>query len=206
MAPKGRVVAAGKNGKAGKARRKKGDVSAADASGTVAIPAASDSKKGDARSWGVFEPLHGPLGPVVSLIRPFWNAQVAIAVIGFLLFSLYSREPVTSSGISFGGYPGISGAQRVAAYEELWQHEESELWRWLENRVGLDGVNFPVVDRSPEGLARQRLRRQKDRGRDLDLKLKDERMSEREMDQALKTTRERLEVLEQIMSKRKSQT
>ena len=204
VAPRGRVGTSGKSGKPGKLRRKKGDLSAADASGAAAITPASESTRNDAQSWGILEPLHRPLGPIARLIRPFWSAHVAITVIGFLLFSLYFRSPNSSAGLSSSGYLGISSSQRLTVYEELWQHEENELWRWLEDRIGLDGVKFPVVDRSPEGLARQRLHQQKHQDRDLDSKLNNERMTERELDQALKITRERLEVLEQSISKRKS--
>lgn len=79
---------------------------------------------------------------------------------------------------------------RIAAYEEIWRREESELWEWLEDRVGMDRLrdptNMPIEARTMQD------------------KLKDERMEDREIDDAIRVTEEKLKVLKATMDKRKA--
>lgn len=208
VAPRSRTDGA-KGGKAGKGRRKKGGAATSSETAAAAAAAASaalEASKREAQPWGVLEPLRGPLGPIVDVLKPLWNAHVALGIIGLLLFTIYSRGPTPSSTVSPEiGYRGLTMPQRLAAYEEMWWREETELWNWLEERVGMDGYSFPVADQRHELQARRRQRRQRLRSKDLAARLNEERMSEREVDQAIRVTRERLDVLEEIVNKRKSQ-
>jgi hypothetical protein len=95
--------------------------------------------------------------------------------------------------------------QRIAAYEEMWRREETELWDWLEDRVGMDGIGIPVASQKHDPQARQRERRQRLRSKDLVSKLNEEQMSQREVDHAIRVTRERLNVLEELVNERKDQ-
>jgi hypothetical protein len=203
VAPRSRID--GAKSKAGKGRRKKGGVAAgSETAAAAAATAALEASKREAQSWGILEPLRGPLGPVVSLFKPLWSAHVAVGIIGLLLFTIYSRSPAQSPTISpEAGYRGLTMPQRLAAYEEMWQREELELWNWLEDRVGMEGLSFPVADQRHESQVRQRERRHKFRSKDLAGKSNEARMSERRMDQAIRVTRERLDVLEEIVNKRK---
>lgn len=83
----------------------------------------------------------------------------------------------------------FSTPERVAAYEEIWRREESELWEWLEDRVGTDRLR--EVGKMPiEAQAIQD-------------KIKDEKMDEREIDAAIRVTEEKLRVLKASVEKRK---
>jgi hypothetical protein len=158
----------------------------------------------------VFEVLRGPLDPVVSLLKPAANGRVAIGIIVILLFWLWFRGLSRPSAGSVG-YLGYSSANRMAAYEELWHREESELWDWLEERVGFDGL--PLGDNAGNVKRREGMkdskamlkRRQKIlSGKDVEAKLDEERMSEREMEDAIRVTQERLHVLRDVVEKRKT--
>ncbi|KAL3465874.1 hypothetical protein BJX64DRAFT_45395 [Aspergillus heterothallicus] len=197
-----RARAAGvKNGTKGKARRKKGDAASEEAVAAV-TSAVTNSNSKTAESWGVFEPLHGLLGPFVGIFHPLWNGNIAVLVIGVLVFMLAFRGPSRQPGMS----PdlGFTMPQRLAAYEEMWRKEETELWNWLEDRVGMEGFPIPVVNRNFESrLPRGGQKPQAER--ELKDALAEDTLSDREMDHAIRTTRERLDTLERILSKRRSQ-
>ncbi|KAF5860345.1 GRAM domain containing [Aspergillus alliaceus] len=202
VTPRGRAAskAAGK----GKGRRKKGDVAAEEAA-AAAVKAASDTSAQQAQNWGPLEPVRGILEPVTSVLKPLWNGNLAVLVVGVLLFLIFFRSPSQPSMLSHEiGCPGYSLPQRLAAYEEMWRREESELWGWLEDRVGMDSLAFPTVNRPGELRAHERARKVQS-GREYSNKLDNEKMSVREMDYAIRTTRERLDTLEKILVDRKKQ-
>lgn len=85
----------------------------------------------------------------------------------------------------------MSGPERVAAYEELWKREESGLWDWLEERIGMQDVAYPAAARKQQ------------EGAGMQMKLKDENMGEREVDYAIRVTEQRLEDLKAGVRKRR---
>lgn len=145
--------------------------------------------------WGMLEPLHQLLDPLISIIRPFITSQVIIAVLFVLVLYSWMFPPYRSgSGVSF---PGYTSPQRLAAYEELWRREESELWDWLEDRAGLDYLYAPAI--TDQQRDRQRALSARSMGR----KLEGERMGERQMDDAIKVTEERLAALKDAVAQKK---
>ncbi|KAK3676284.1 hypothetical protein LTR78_004035 [Recurvomyces mirabilis] len=147
-----------------------------------------------AASWGALEPLHQILEPLIAIVRPFVTSQTIIAVLFVLLVYTWLVPPYRSAGGV--GPPGYRSPERLVAYDELWRREESELWDWLEDRVGLDHLASPA-------LAEQQRGRQRDAGvRGIGKKLEDERMSERQMDDAIKVTEERLSTLKEAVAKK----
>ena len=88
--------------------------------------------------------------------------------------------------------------ERIAAYEEMWRKEESELWDWLEDRVGFDDLPFSTAGAVPVNRGKE-----KSRERDIEERLKDEKMGEREIEDAIKVTQERLDGLKRVVEKRK---
>ncbi|KAA8570030.1 hypothetical protein EYC84_002367 [Monilinia fructicola] len=74
---------------------------------------------------------------------------------------------------------------RIAAYEEIWRREESELWLWLEERAGMERLR--EVGRMPV----ERL--------DVEDRLKSEGMEEREIEDAIRVTEERLLLLKDVV-------
>lgn len=205
MAPKGRLGGAKGGLKSGKGRRKRGDATdkfeAAAAAG-----AALEASKRQSESWGLLEPLRGPLGPLVDIFRPLWTGNAALVVIGVLLFMVWFRRPGSPSGLTSNvGYSGLSVPERIVAYEEMWRREENELWDWLEERVGTNGFAFPTTDRSKASEERLRLQRRSFLSRDFETRLQEEKMTEREMTDAIRVTKERLEVLEGVIGSQKEE-
>ena len=183
----------------GKGKRKKGDLTPPTKS--PASEKAAPGTQAQDSSWGLFEPLHGILGPVVDIFSPIISANM---IIGFLLLVIlfnYLRGPKAASLNSLA-YPGMMpSSQRIVAYEEIWRREESDLWDWLEERVAMQGVSYPNGgDR--EAVAKARKAREKSlKGQGK--ALRDVRMSEREVDEAIRITEERLGVLKRAVQEGK---
>ncbi|QDS74799.1 hypothetical protein FKW77_002170 [Venturia effusa] len=155
------------------------------------------STKADEPNWGLLEPVRTLLGPAAPLLSP----TVIIAFLSITIFIMWWRTP-TRSGSGFGN-SGLPTPQRIAAYEEMWRTEESELWKWLEERVGLDGpvptfLSAHSGDGRSDPLSRQRVK-------DMEQRLVSEDMSERQIREAIKITRERLEALEVAVLKKNRQ-
>lgn len=148
-----------------------------------------------APNWGILEPLHQILDPVISIARPFITSQVIIAVLFVLLAYTWFSQPRGGTGV---GYPGYSSPERIAAYEEIWRREESALWDWLEDRIGIDSGSMPPLNRPQDD--RQKVLRAKSMGKQLE----DERMSEREMDEQIRTTEEKLAALKDAVGRKKT--
>ena len=172
--------------------KRKGKREVYDSDGAVAQREVSAAPEPKASDWGVFEILRPILGPFTNLLSPVITSQTIIAVLFALLIYTWINPPTPRSGLA---YPGTATSDRLAAYEELWRREESNLWDWLEDRVGLDSIYAP----GSEGGGKQKVMAAKGMGR----KLADERMSERQMDDAIRTTEERLKALKEAVGQRK---
>jgi hypothetical protein len=128
----------------------------------------------------MLDPLRSLLGPVADIIDMLLTMQgVVVFLAALLVYSWFFRNPTT--GITYGG--NLSAAHRQVAYEEIWRAEEAELWKWLEERVALDRVHSSVAG----GRVLQ--------GSDIQSKLVAEGMRERQIDEAIRTTEEKLREL-----------
>ncbi|PMD46663.1 hypothetical protein L207DRAFT_507559 [Hyaloscypha variabilis F] len=153
---------------------------------------ASDSKP-TTSNWGLFEPVHSLLEPLVDIVGPLLTGNILYGLLVGLLVASWFGFGFSGKGSGnrdLGmGYFGTP--ERVAAYEEVWRREESELWEWLEDRVGMDRLRdvskMPIEARSIQD------------------KLKEERMNEREMDAAIRVTEEKLRVLKASVEKSKAE-
>ncbi|KAJ5794655.1 hypothetical protein N7457_001254 [Penicillium paradoxum] len=203
VVPRGRANGAGR----GKGKRKKGDAVARESTAAASLKVAVEANTSKGESWGLFEPARPFLEPFTSMLTPLWSGNFAILVICILFYLAFFRSSSSPSMHAHEfGCPGHGLPQRLAAYEEMWRREETELWNWLEDRVGMDGMVFPNVYRSPELHPSHRsFRASAADERELAARLREEKVSNREMDHAIRTTRERLEVLEEMMGKRKAQ-
>ncbi|KAK4893045.1 hypothetical protein LTR27_008582 [Elasticomyces elasticus] len=186
------VVAATKGTAKKGRRRSKRDASDADAALAQrdAVVAVAEQKAAD---WGLLDPLRPILEPFLSLLRPFITSQVIIAVLFVLLMYTWIWPP--HGGHGGVGLPGYGRPERIAAYEEIWRREESELWDWLEDRVGTDHLYAP----SGEQQDRQKKLAAKGVGK----KLEGERMAQRQMDDAIRTTEQRLAALKEAVARKK---
>ncbi|PKS08834.1 hypothetical protein jhhlp_003443 [Lomentospora prolificans] len=151
------------------------------------------------RSWGILEPVRSILEPILDILQPILTGNVVYGLLVGLLVAAWF-------GFGFNGYNsrGRGGyddrllgpygyPDRLVAYEEMWRREESELWEWLEERVGLDrlGANSdsPVRKRVVEP-------------RTVEEKMREERMDAREVEEAIRITEEKLKVLKDMMGKK----
>ncbi len=182
-----------------KGKRRKGDADPARTSPASVKAIATGSQPKDS-SWGLLEPLHGILGPIFDIFSPMISSNM---VIGFLIIIILinwlrgPRSPTSGNSLAY-----VPTAQKIAAYEEIWRKEESDLWDWLEERVGMQGFAYPG---SNDGEAVARARRQREqslRNKGLHSKLADVKMSEREVDHAIRVTEEKLEVLKRALEEK----
>ncbi|GME24796.1 GRAM domain-containing protein [Neofusicoccum parvum] len=199
VASKGPSKGGAKGGKKGGKRRKEASSSPTRAESAAASPAAA-AKGSD---WGLLEPLHGLLSPVTDMLPDFVSAQFVIAVLLFFMFIswLRSPSPAARSYATAGslGVPGLATPARIVAYEEMWRREESELWDWLEERVRMDRAAAGVPLQS-QGSTSTRKQQVKQMGERLD---SDVRMSQRQIEEAIRVTQERLEVLRDAVEKKR---
>jgi hypothetical protein len=147
------------------------------------------------KDWGLLEPAHSVLGPLVDALKPLLTGNLVYGLLVGLLVTAWfgfgtKWERMRVGGgneLAFANYP-----QRLAAYEQMWKHEESELWDWIEERVGLERLNsgaMPVVQRRASEQ------------RTVEDKLRDEKMDEREVREAIRVTEEKLRVLKSAVEK-----
>ena len=165
----------GRNGKS----KKRSKTATLEEAPVIAAPAAPQPKQSN---WGLLEPIR-PLIPFSDTIESLFTPQVIITVLGTLLiYSWFFRGAAT----------GVSGPnqwnthQRQVAYEEIWRHEESELWKWLEQRVAIDRVQYEATGKfTPDDQQR----------------IQPRNMKEREMDEAIRVTEQRLAELKESVEK-----
>ncbi|KAF4817611.1 putative membrane protein [Colletotrichum tropicale] len=145
------------------------------------------------KDWGPLEPVRGILEPILDIVKPLitgnmmYGLLVGLLVATWFGFGLPGRQP--SSDMRMYGYP-----DRLAAYDEMWRREESELWEWLEERVGLERLHDPNIStrkRAMEPIT-------------VEERVREDRMDEREIEEAIKVTEEKLNVLKGVMDKKKT--
>ena len=156
-------------------------------------------------NWGLLEPLRGTLGPFLDPVKPFVTMQTVVGILCVMVLWMWIRGPSVSQ---IGPYGGLEHKSRLVAYEEMWRREESELWDWLERRAGVDAVTLQATaGKTPDQRDEQRkLRKQRQqilKGKEVEARIREEKMGEKEMEEALRVTRERLEVLEGVVEQRK---
>jgi hypothetical protein len=155
-----------------------------------------ESKKEVEANWGLLEPLRGILGPVVSPFQSFVTPPIIISILVLLLAQAWLFGPRKSTGL---GFP-TSHPERFAAYEQIWQREESDLWDWLEDRVALNNIAHPPIGRDAVDVKeRQRVLRSNSMGKKID----EAAMDQRRIDDAIRVTEERLAALKQAVDKKK---
>lgn len=155
---------------------------------------ASETKP-EATNWGLFEPVRGIFEPVFDIVKPLMTGNILYGLLVGLLVASWFRF-----GLPIGGGGGnrdmgmsyLGTPERIAAYEEIWRREESELWLWLEERAGMDRLR--EVGRMPM----ERL--------DIEDRLKSERMDEREVEDAIRITEEKLLVLKDVVGKKRDKS
>lgn len=146
------------------------------------------------QSWGSLEALRSVLEPVVDVLRPVFTGNVMYGLlVGLIVAMWFGFGTAPKLNTTYGpvaGY-GYYSPNRQAAYEEMWRRQDSELWEWLEERVGMDRLNHD----QPSG------RRRGVEHRTVEEKLREERMNTREVQEAIRVTEEKLRVLREVIEK-----
>jgi hypothetical protein len=156
----------------------------------VPVSAPTPTTQAKQSDWGMLDPLRSLLGPVADILEAIFTPQIIIPLLGALLiYSWFFRGASTAVGPN-----QWSAAQRQVAYDEIWRHEETELWNWLEDRVALDRVQSSVAGGRivPDNVG--------------EIPMQPKNMKERELDEAIRTTEDRLRVLKQKVEKDKVKT
>ncbi|KAF1961609.1 hypothetical protein CC80DRAFT_488074 [Byssothecium circinans] len=177
-------------GKPGKGKkRSKANIATSDTPATSTPSTANPATKEN--SWGPLDPLRSLLGPVADIIDLLITKQnIIVLLFALLLYNHFFSRSSPSSSIS-GGHR-MSSAERQVAYEEIWRNEEADLWKWLEERVSLDRVHSSV------GGAERVLK-----GAEIQSKLVAESIRERQVDEAIKTTEQKLRALKHAVRRKR---
>ncbi|KAH8884802.1 hypothetical protein GQ53DRAFT_697108 [Thozetella sp. PMI_491] len=153
------------------------------------------SKASPKHSWGMFEPVHPFLSPVVDIVKPLITGNVVYGLlVGLLVAAWFGFGTTRQVDRPYGNELGyLAYPHRMAAYEEMWRREESELWEWLEERLSMDRIHGS----SPPPLPRKKLVDPKS----IEEKLREDRMDEREIREAIRVTEGHLEVLKGVINR-----
>ncbi|PHH84978.1 hypothetical protein CDD83_1096 [Cordyceps sp. RAO-2017] len=151
--------------------------------------------RADTKNWGPLEPVRGLAEPLLDVVRPVLTSNVMYGLLVGLLVAMwfgFGSSP-TKNSASYGPEVGYYSPSRLAAYEEMWRREESELWDWLEERVGLDRLSSDASNGvgGVGGVGGKRTMA----GRSVEDKLRDGQMDERDVEAAIWVTEEKLKVL-----------
>jgi hypothetical protein len=183
------------NGNGATKSKKKGKKSKALQSSTESINPGARAKKEEA-NWGLFEPVRGILEPVVDILKPILTGNIMYGLLVGLLVATwfgFGFTPNNRSPAPLGPDPSLNSAYRLAAYDEMWRREDSELWGWLEERVSLERLS----------VERSNARKREADPRTLEERVREERMDEREIQEAIRVTEDKLKVLREVMAKSK---
>lgn len=144
-------------------------------------------------NWGALEPVRQIVEPLVDLSKPIFTGNVMYGLlVGLLVASWFGFGFSPSSNVSlYGPHTSIYSPDRLAAYEEMWRREDSELWAWLEDRIGLERLNAEGGNARKEAMS----------PRTAEEKIRQERMDVKEVEEAIRVTEEKLKVLQDAMGR-----
>jgi hypothetical protein len=133
------------------------------------------------------------LEPVTDLFKPLLGGNLIYGLIlGLLMASWFGFGLTPRKGMSrYGPYSDAYAPDRIAAYEEIWQREDSELWEWLEERTGLHRLNSDGPNKRKTAMS----------PRTAEEKLRAEHSNSRNVEEAMRITEEKLKVMQAAMEK-----
>ena len=175
--------------------KKKSKKSKANLAANGDLSDAREKKETEKQNWGALEPVREVIEPLLDVVKPVLTGNVMYGLlVGLLVASWFGFG--FSPNKSASGYNramDMYSPYRLAAYEEMWRREDSELWEWLEERAGLDRMNGDGLDMNKRAVE----------PRTLEERLREERLGEREVQEAIRVTEEKLKVLRQVVDKPK---
>lgn len=150
---------------------------------------------GGKHHWGPLEPVRSIVEPCLDVLQPVLTGNVMYGLlVGLIVAMWFGFGSPPKNNASFGPEVGFYGHGRHAAYEEMWRRQDSELWEWLEERVGMERLNS-----DGPGVRKRAIEH-----RTVEDKLRDERMDGREIEEAIRVTEEKLRVLREVVGKGRS--
>ena len=185
----------------GKKRRNGPELSRDDLTRTSSQGKAADESK----NWGILEPFHGYLGPVADIIGSVVGANTVIGLLVLYIIISWFRQPQVLPRQALGPLR-MTPSERMIAYEELWRQEESELWDWLEDRIGMEDLIYPAAREGDDRDAVMQARKEREKvlqARTMEAKLKEDKVGTKQVDDAVRIAEERLEALKRAAQGRK---
>jgi hypothetical protein len=130
-----------------------------------------------ASDWGLFEPIR-QIFEILSMFAP--PSSLVIGILAATVLALLYRSP-----------PPAHGTHRLSRtpgyYEGTWGGEETELWKWIEERVEIrDALSHYTQKRTPHPASFETL-------------------AEQEVTEAIRVTKERLGFLEQAVERKRNE-
>ncbi|KAL6860245.1 hypothetical protein ACO1O0_004272 [Amphichorda felina] len=180
----------GANGAARGKKKGKKSKSAQLTSGATAQAAPKNAAKSN---WGLLEPVRPLVEPITDILQPLVTGNVMYGLlVGLLVTTWFGFGFAPSRNVSpYGPNTNIYEPDRLAAYEEMWRREDSELWEWLEERIGLERLNAEGNTGRKKAMS----------PRTAEEKLREERMDTREVEEAMRVTEEKLKVLQDAVGR-----
>ncbi|RMZ90231.1 hypothetical protein DV736_g2550, partial [Chaetothyriales sp. CBS 134916] len=139
-------------------------------------------------NWDLLEPLRPYLGPVVNVVKPAVKIEYVVAILFIMVLMLWFSKPRPGRGL--GPYAGLDSAQKLAVYDEMWRKQETELWDWLEQRAGVNTAllqkwspsqgDKAEADAARKQKAKQIQRQKVLKGKDMEARLREEKMTQRQ--------------------------
>ncbi|KAF4126872.1 GRAM protein [Geosmithia morbida] len=191
---------AGGKGAGGKKKGKKGKAAQSSLQSAEKSGSNSNAVQPD---WGPLEPVRSVAEPLFDIVRPLLTGNVMYGLLVGLLVAAwfgFGLSPKGGGGAGAGGTGGVGGAggpghygygpirggpDRMAAYDEMWRREDSNLWEWLEERTGMERMYADGAH------PRRRVQRP----------YRDGRRDTKELEEALRVTQAKLKILEEAMGK-----
>lgn len=190
IVPKRAAAGGGKGGRGGKGKRRK-DIGAGGAATRPATTTATATPAND--SWGQLEVLKPIFGPIADILGPLLPANFGLVMVTVLVTWIIATRFRGGAPLDTGlGRPGGSYARD--RWDDRWRYEEEGLWEWLEDRASIDRI--PSM--------RWQDIRQKAFEKSFRIKTAGAAMKDRQMEEALGALKERVEMMERIMSERKA--
>jgi hypothetical protein len=172
--------------------RKKSKAGTGDSTPTPPSPDPAAVAKA-AKKDGLLEPVRGLLPDmVVDVLEMLFTTESIMAVLAVLLVYSWFFRSSSSGAVAFGQTP-----HRAVAYEEIWRTEESELWKWLEERVALDRVHDAVGGSGYQWQQTRDMKQKLGKGGAA------EGMKEQHIDEAIRITEGRLAALKGAVSRKR---
>jgi hypothetical protein len=190
---KAKVAAGGAKGK----RKKRTDKESGDAAGPVGGPApAVMAAATGAQKWGLLAPV---MDPITSIIGEF-GAGILIALVIFTLGMSITRAIFGDSSATRRDRNLLPQEREIL--NDMWRREEAGLWEWLEDRSRIgEAINSNFEERVGRRYEKE-AKKMRENIRVQSGRL-DPKMVQRQVDEAIRVTEERLGVLKKLVDEKK---